>query len=149
MLTLREIGERTASARDVKSFWGQVLGGLEDKTFDFPFVILYSVFDDDGDSVPTHSGSVIGARQCLLEGSLGVPSGHAIAPERIDLKTSAKGFGPIFREAMRTGKPIHAKAEDVSLMLEGLRFAGYPERCRAAVICHFSPPIPSRIKTAY
>jgi hypothetical protein len=80
MLTLREIGERTASARDVKS-WGQVLGGLEDKTFDFPFVILYSVFDDDGDSVPTHSGSVIGARQCLLEGSLGVPSGHAIAPE--------------------------------------------------------------------
>lgn len=68
MLTLREIGERTALARDVKSFWGQVLGGLEDKTFGFPFVIPYSVFDDDGDSVPTHSGSVIGARQCLLEG---------------------------------------------------------------------------------
>jgi transcriptional regulator with GAF, ATPase, and Fis domain len=40
---------------------------------------------------------------------------------------------------MRTGKPIHAKAEDGSLMLESLRFAGYPERCRAAVVCPIYP----------
>lgn len=36
MLTLREIGERTASARDVKGFWGQVLGALELNEFDTP-----------------------------------------------------------------------------------------------------------------
>jgi hypothetical protein len=29
MLTLREIGERTAAARQVKEFWGQVIRGLE------------------------------------------------------------------------------------------------------------------------
>ena len=29
MLTLREVGERTAAAREVKSFWGQVIKGLE------------------------------------------------------------------------------------------------------------------------
>lgn len=29
MLTLREIGERTATARQVKEFWGQVIKGLE------------------------------------------------------------------------------------------------------------------------
>lgn len=29
MLTLREIGEKTATAREVKSFWGQVIKGLE------------------------------------------------------------------------------------------------------------------------
>ena len=36
MLTLREIGERTASARDVKGFWDQVLGALELNEFDTP-----------------------------------------------------------------------------------------------------------------
>lgn len=29
MLTLREIGERTAAARDLKGFWSQVIKGLE------------------------------------------------------------------------------------------------------------------------
>lgn len=29
MLTLREVGERTATARDIKGFWGQVIKGLE------------------------------------------------------------------------------------------------------------------------
>lgn len=36
MLTLREIGERTASARDVKAFWGQVLCALESNEYDTP-----------------------------------------------------------------------------------------------------------------
>jgi hypothetical protein len=29
MLTLREIGERTAAAREMKGFWSQVIKGLE------------------------------------------------------------------------------------------------------------------------
>lgn len=29
MLTLREVGERTAAARDLKGFWSQVIKGLE------------------------------------------------------------------------------------------------------------------------
>ena len=29
MLTLREVGEKTAAAREVKNFWGQVISGLE------------------------------------------------------------------------------------------------------------------------
>ena len=29
MLTLREVGEKTAAAREVKGFWGQVIRGLE------------------------------------------------------------------------------------------------------------------------
>ena len=36
MLTLREIGERTAAARDVKAFWVQVLGALDMNEYDTP-----------------------------------------------------------------------------------------------------------------
>lgn len=30
MLTLREVGEKTAAAREVKGFWAQVIQGLEE-----------------------------------------------------------------------------------------------------------------------
>jgi hypothetical protein len=43
MLTLREIGERTAIARDVKAFWGQVLGALELNEYDTPYVQAQTV----------------------------------------------------------------------------------------------------------
>lgn len=36
MLTLREIGERTASARDVKGFWNEVLAALRLNEYDVP-----------------------------------------------------------------------------------------------------------------
>ncbi len=45
MLTLREVGEKTAAARDVKGFWGQVIKGLEyngkifQGTFEYPLLI--------------------------------------------------------------------------------------------------------------
>jgi hypothetical protein len=86
MLTLREIGERTATARDLKGFWEQVLGALAENEFDTPFVMLYSVSDEtDSDSSSIQSSSLLSTKTCLLEGSLGVPTGHLAAPEQIDL----------------------------------------------------------------
>jgi hypothetical protein len=43
MLTLREVGERTAAARDLKGFWSQVIKGLEFNgmiSYGFHFQIL-------------------------------------------------------------------------------------------------------------
>ena len=102
MLTLREVGERTATARDIKGFWEQVLIALTENDFDTPFVMLYSVSDDtDSDSSSLHSSSLLGNKQCYLEGSLGIPTQHPAAPEHIDLKEGNEGFGPVFREVMK------------------------------------------------
>jgi len=46
MLTLREVGERTAAARDIKGFWDEVLGALECNDLDTPFALLYSIAED-------------------------------------------------------------------------------------------------------
>jgi hypothetical protein len=143
MLTLREIGERTSAARDVKSFWGHVLKGLEDKHFDFPYVILYSVSDDpESDMSSIHSSNSSGGRQCLLEGTLGVPEGHRAAPERIDLRTGTEGFVGLFREAMATENPSLVQAGDGNMppdMLNGIEIRGYPEPCRDSVVCPIYP----------
>jgi PAS domain S-box-containing protein len=107
MITLREVGERAALARDVKDFWREVKYSLETNQWDSPFVLLYSVSDEtDSDASSVMSGSLMGAKQCFLEGSLGVPDGHQCAPKEFELRSGDEGFGPLFREAMRADGPL-------------------------------------------
>ena len=144
MLTLREVGERTAAAREVKSFWGQVLKGLEYNEYDTPFVLLYSVSDDgDSDASSIHSNSAWGGKQCFLEGTLPkFPEGHHAAPAQIDLKSGTEGFGPVFREAVSADKPILLETENGTLdvnMISGVEWRGFGEMPRAAVVCAIHP----------
>lgn len=143
MLTLREVGERTASARDVRAFWEQVLKALASNEYDTPFVLLYSVMDDlDSDASSMHSSSIFGTKQCLLEGSMGVPSGHPCAPDTLELKTSMDGFAPVLREVMKTDKPVLLEigsAELPSEMVEGIGGRGFEDPVRAVVVCPIHP----------
>ncbi|RMY18349.1 hypothetical protein D0867_05390 [Hortaea werneckii] len=143
MLTLREVGERTASARDVKGFWSQVMGAFDFNEYDSPFLLLYSVMDDaDSDASSMHSASVLGARQCSLEGALGVPEGHVAAPAQIDLRSGMEGFGPVFREVMKTDKPVllHVGSKDLpAKLLDGLEWRGFGDPVRTVVVCPIHP----------
>ncbi|KAI4715262.1 hypothetical protein E4T48_08562 [Aureobasidium sp. EXF-10727] len=143
MITLREIGERTAPARDIKGFWGQVLAALDLNEHDTPFVMLYSVQDEtDSDASSIHSNSVMANRQCVLEGALGVPEDHPAAVSCFDLKTGMEGLGPVFREVMKTDKPVllEVGTKDLpSKLLEGLGGRGFADSCRNVVICPIHP----------
>lgn len=143
MLTLREIGERTASARDVKGFWAQVMVSFDYNQFDSPFMLLYSVFDEpDSDSSSLHSSSTMAAKPCLLEGSLGVPKGHPCAPEHLELRNGMEGFTPVFREVMNTDKPAVLEVGSRDLpqsLLEGLEWRGFGDSCKSVVVCPIHP----------
>lgn len=143
MLTLREVGERTAAARDVKSFWGEVLSALDTNEYDTPFVMLYSVSEDsDSDSSSIHSSSLLGTKQCFLEGDLGVPPDHPAAPSQIELKTGMEGFGPVFREVMKTDRPVLLEIGTGDLpvdMLSGLEWRGFGDPCRSVIVCPIHP----------
>ncbi|KAK0118177.1 hypothetical protein ONS95_012482 [Cadophora gregata] len=143
MLTLREVGEKTATAREVKSFWGQVIKGLEYNEYDVPFVFLYSVSEDtDSDLSSMHSGSLAQAPQCILEGTLGVPADHKAVISPLDLKASDESFAPYLRESMRYNKTILLTTEDGTLssdLIDGLEWRGFGDPCRAAVVCPIHP----------
>lgn len=140
MLTLREVGERTASARDVKTFWAQVITALDSNELDTPIVLLYS--DTDSDSISVHSSSVLGTKQCYLEGALGVPPNHPGAPHHIELVNGNTGFGPIFRECTKTDKPAVLEVGSADLpasMPDGLTWQGFGFASRSVVVCPIHP----------
>ncbi|RFU33268.1 hypothetical protein B7463_g3087, partial [Scytalidium lignicola] len=143
MLTLREIGERTAMARDLKGFWGLVIEGLAYNEYDIPFALLYSISEDCNSNLSsTNSGTFKQSSRCVLEGTLGVPGGHQVAVSPLDLKTNDDGFAPHLRESMKTGRPVLLTTEDGTLsfhLIEGLQWRGFGDPCRASVVCPIHP----------
>ena len=139
MLTLREVGEKTSSARDLKNFWQQCLRGLEYNEHDSPFVLLYSITDDtDIETSSMHSSSNMGTRQCILEGSLGIPNGHPAAAAVVDLQNGSEYFARVFREAITNDRPVFLSVEDGTLdakFLEGIEWRGFGDPSKAAVCC--------------
>lgn len=142
MLTLREVGEKTASARDIKSFWAQVIKGLEYNEYDVPFAMLYSCHDEDSDMSSMTSGSLSQAQACALEGSIGVPAGHATAVTPLDIKNSDEGWAPYLRETSYVNKPLLLSTDAGTLdttMLQGLDPGGWEDACRAVAIMPIHP----------
>ncbi|KAH6657854.1 hypothetical protein BKA67DRAFT_504541, partial [Truncatella angustata] len=144
MLTLREVGEKTAMARDVRSFWSQVQQGLEWNEDDIPFALVYSVSDDaESDMSSMHSGSLSNPPQLVLEASLGIPEGHPRLVSPLDLRTSSDGFASYMRDSMvEAGMPIVLSREDGTLagdLMDGFEFRGEAVSCRAIVIFPIHP----------
>jgi PAS domain S-box-containing protein len=144
MLTLQEIGIKTAMARDVKGFWGQLQQGLEYNELDVPFALIYSVGEDGGSDVSSlNSGSLAQPPQIVLEGSIGVPDGHACAVPSIDLRFSDDGFAPYMRDSMvHSATPIVLREEDGTLpteLIQGVLWAGFGDPCRTIVVFPVHP----------
>jgi PAS domain S-box-containing protein len=152
MLTLRHIGEKTASARKVSEFWGLLLEGLEYNEFDAPLVVVYSLQDENSDSELTSvngldtistTSSQASRRLCHFEGALGLYAGHPAAPALVDLKTGNEGFAPYFRQAMNTHKPVVLREEDGTLdacLLEDVEWhRGFRDPSRVVVVSPIHP----------
>ncbi|KAF7515675.1 hypothetical protein G7054_g14468 [Neopestalotiopsis clavispora] len=144
MITLRDVGEKTATAKDVTSFWMQVQKGLEINEDDIPFALVYSVSEDsESDMSSMHSGSLSNPPQLVLEASLGIPEGHARLVTPLDLRTSTDGFAPYMRDSMaKAGVPIVLSKEDGTLeggLMDGFTFRGAVTFCRSIVIFPIHP----------
>ena len=144
MLTLREIGERTAAARHVSQFWGSLLQGLEYNEYDAPMVMVYSLNEDlaENDAASSDSSGVASNKVCYLEGTLGISPGHEAAPPVIDMKTSIIGFAAAFRAALTTDRPIILQVEDGTLdpaLLENIDWRGFGDPSQIVVISPIHP----------
>ncbi|KAI1759107.1 hypothetical protein GGR53DRAFT_514835 [Hypoxylon sp. FL1150] len=139
---LIDLGDMLVTARDVKSFWVKLIQELEacQPTYDIPLAILYSVEDD---SFTPSMG-----KACQLEGCLGVPNGHPIAPPRLQLGKSSQGLSASFKKALLSQTPLLLRTKDGSLpesLLDGLHWRGFEDPCREAVICPIRPTKEERV----
>ncbi|KAI0169723.1 hypothetical protein GGR52DRAFT_479087 [Hypoxylon sp. FL1284] len=139
---LIDLGDVLVTARDVKSFWVKLIQELEayQPAYDIPLAVLYSVEED------SHNPSV--AKECQLQGCLGVPDGHPIAPPKLQLDGSGAGLSASFSKAVQSQIPLLLQMSNGSLpqsLLDGLQCRGFPDPCREAVICPIRPTKEDRV----
>ena len=144
MNTIREVGERVATAREISEFWTKTLQALATNEYDTPFVLLYSVSDELENSEPfTNSNGFGSGKSCRLVGTLGIPENHSVAPARIDLTNDkTDGFGPIFKNVIKSNTMAVIAVGSENLpeeMLKEIEWRGFGEPCRDVVVCPISP----------
>ncbi|KAI1101002.1 hypothetical protein F4804DRAFT_348041 [Jackrogersella minutella] len=146
---LIDLGDMLVTARDVKSYWAKLIQELEacQPTYDIPLAILYSVekeiqLSSSSSSSSSSLSSSTTGKACRLEGCLGVPVGHLIAPPTLQLDGTSRGLSLSFREALKSQNPLLLQVRDGTLpesLLGGLRWRGFEDPCREAVICPIRP----------
>ncbi|WZH48864.1 hypothetical protein QYS62_010048 [Fusarium acuminatum] len=141
MKMLIDLGEALVSTKDVKSYWSRTIEELDrcNPNYDVPLAFLYSVEDDDGDST---SSKYDCSKICHLEGSLGVPEGHAIAPSVLHLKETEEGMASIFRKSLNERQPILLQSKNGTLpndLLCGVAWRGFGDPCQAAIVLPIRP----------
>jgi PAS domain-containing protein len=144
MHTLRYLGESLNATRTVKDFWKRILDGLDHNHYDVPLALMYSVVEADGTGATSQScDSTHFPRFCLLEGTIGIPTGHAAASPKLDLTSSQEGFIPALKKAMRTLEPTMLSKRDNSLpapLLKDIKCRGFEDPCKEAAVFPLRPP---------
>ncbi|KAK5016899.1 hypothetical protein LTR60_002184, partial [Cryomyces antarcticus] len=102
--SLLELGQFVAMAEEPKSFWPQLLKGLESNIHDFPFAILYS-YMEEADDISMSSGEYTDSGNWTFEGAVGLPENHANTPVHLDSNQAAEEITSSFREAIRADTP--------------------------------------------
>ncbi|KAF2142924.1 uncharacterized protein K452DRAFT_226207 [Aplosporella prunicola CBS 121167] len=145
LATLLRLSEETGRARDLDNYWHSVMQVLGSNEKDVSFALLYSVEEEDetSDVLSTSASSTgFSSRQCVLKGSLGVPTGHPAAPNRLDLIQSPDGFIPYFREAMKSRRPTVLNVEKAALpeeIIRGIEWRGFGDPSKDFVVCPITP----------
>lgn len=144
--SLVELGSQSANARSFQSFWDVVNQTLTLNPEDVPFALLYSAEHRYESDLSTISSPSTGASKalgnCELKGSIGVESGHALAPHTINIHENDYVFHSHILEAASRGKATIVHLADLELphsILADVDWKGYGDPCRLVVICPIMP----------
>ena len=123
--TIHRVGQHLANASNLTEVWAYLLTGLEGNGKDLPLVLLYSVKET-------------ATTAFVLEEALGLPAGHDIAPERMDLENGSQTLVKLFRDSRTKDGPLLLQAKDGSLPVDlfgQLEWRGFGIPSNRVVVC--------------
>ncbi|RYF36605.1 MAG: hypothetical protein EOO38_27465, partial [Cytophagaceae bacterium] len=144
MSGLVELSSQTAKATTLQSYWDIALRTLSLHDKDVPMALLYSADIQPYSDVGSVSspGSIPAIEIYKLKGTRGVPQGHFIAPNSINIQCEGLGLQPYLAQAAKSKKATIVHLEEVGLSeseLEAIDWKGYGEPCRTIIICPLLP----------
>ncbi|KAB8292244.1 hypothetical protein EYC80_007986 [Monilinia laxa] len=134
MFVLRALGERLSKAKTICDLWNHLIQGLELAEKDAPFCLLYSVAETSEASNPLPPTVPSSSVPCSLEGSVGIPEGHSIAPSSFDIAYDQNWLTEPFNEAVEKMETILVPlGSEAKQKLRGIKCRGFGEPTHVVV----------------
>jgi PAS domain-containing protein len=144
--TVRELSRQLSASKSIKDLWSRLILGIEDADRDIPLAMLYSVADEavaskiSSKSQNPCSPASTPSTVCILEGSIGIPAGHAIAPSELDLADDHSCLISAFKKAMTEMAPVVIPVEEEPhKYFEGIKWRGFGVIPTQFVVCPIIP----------
>lgn len=159
---VRNLSKQLSGSKSIKDLWARIILGIEEADKDIPLALLYSVADSttasasrassqesrstsssaSKPSTPLRASRDALSALCILEGSLGMPEGHALAPQTIDLETErmtcvVDAVQRALKEMTTVVVPI--KGEEDRDALSSIEWRGYGVQPTQMVACPIIP----------
>ncbi|TVY31954.1 Hybrid signal transduction histidine kinase K [Lachnellula subtilissima] len=141
--TVRLLSRELSEASSIQEMWKGLITGIQSAVIDIPFALLYSCAPRRGSGESKSPQSLLASEiQCSLEGCVGLASGHALAPETLELDHEDQSeIGPWVRKALEGRAPTLIPIPDT---MQHIEWRGYG-RPTQGVIC---PIIPADTESA-
>ncbi|KAE9364382.1 hypothetical protein N431DRAFT_354787 [Stipitochalara longipes BDJ] len=142
---VRSLSRQLSGSKSIKDLWHRIVLGIEDADKDIPLALLYSVADQKLASQRSKSLDVKetngpASTICILEGLVGIPAGHKLASESLDLDNDNTCLVSSIREAMKEMTPVLVQIEDSwKEMFEGIEWRGHGVPATQVVVCPIIP----------
>lgn len=135
MAIIRALRERISEAKTIRDLWDHLVQGLELAEKDAPLCLLYSVSEKSEASNPLPSTVAPSPSvPCVLEGSVGIPQGHPIAPSSFDTAYDQNWLIKPFNQATDEMKAVLVPVDsEVKQTLGGIECRGYGEPTHVVV----------------
>lgn len=149
--SLVEIGSKTAKARDLSAYWDLAISTISTNDRDTPFALLYAAENLSTSGISSHQspGSASIIDEFVLKGSIGVETGHPIAPATIDLKRDSNILHSYLVQATQSMTPAVVHLSDLQLhdnILGGIDWKGFGDQCRCLVVCPIQPTTSEQVQ---
>lgn len=143
--TVRSLSRQLSGSKAIKDLWNRIILGIEDADKDIPLALLYSIADQKLASKRTKSpnpteSNVPASTVCILEGLIGIPAGHPLAPESFDLDNEDTSLASTMQKAMKDMILVVAQIDDKSKELfERIEWRDHRVPATQIVVCPIIP----------
>ncbi|KAL2062576.1 hypothetical protein VTL71DRAFT_5648 [Oculimacula yallundae] len=130
---VHSLSREVSLSRTIKDLWARLIRGIENAEEDIPIALLYSVADSTTSSnVATsrsespNSNCSMPSSICVLEGVIGIPANHELAPQVVDLELSDGCLAPALKKAqLEMGPIILPVKEKTQEQFDRLKWRGF------------------------
>jgi PAS domain-containing protein len=135
MSVVRSLTAELCNVRTIQDLWYYLIRALELAENDAPLCLLYSASaSSEVAASPSTTLSNTSSMPCVLEGSIGIPAEHSIAPAKFDACSQKNWLSSAFKKAMNSMEQILIPlGEEERKSLTGIQWKGFGEPTHVAV----------------